>query len=156
MSTFFSNIPLWVFPLFALLLFLGLRASKTRRVPIALIYGLPLLGVLTLRNILVLDAPSWIWVIAALAYGIGIFFGMRWQRAWIIARHENMVELKGEWVTLTAMMLIFLSGFVNGFLSATMPELTQSAVFLVIFTSFTCAPAGQFLGRAITTLRASQ
>lgn len=58
MSTFFSSIPIWVFPLFLLLLILGLRASKTRRVPIAVIYALPLLGILTLNNIVSLEAPS--------------------------------------------------------------------------------------------------
>ncbi|WP_439142342.1 hypothetical protein [Planktotalea sp.] len=156
MSTFFSSIPIWVFPLFLLLLILGLRASKTRRVPIAVIYALPLLGILTLNNIVSLEAPSWIWLMAALAYGIGIFFGMRWQKDWIISFQGRTVELQGEWITLSAMMLIFMAGFVNGFLTDTLPELTKSALFLVFFTAFTCAPAGQFLGRAITTLRSSR
>ena len=52
---------------------------------------------------------------AALAYGIGIFFGMRWQKDWIISFQGRTVELQGEWITLSAMMLIFMAGFVNGF-----------------------------------------
>ncbi|WP_375265913.1 hypothetical protein [Planktotalea sp.] len=93
---------------------------------------------------------------AALAYGIGIFFGMRWQKDWIISFQARTVELQGEWITLSAMMLIFMAGFMNGFLTDTLPELTKSALFLVFFTVFTCVPAGQFLARAITTLRSSR
>ncbi len=155
MSNFFANVPIWVLPLLLLLLVLGLRASRTRKVPIAVIYALPLLGILTLRNIVLLDAPHWIWLWAAFAYGTGVFFGMRWQKRWIIARSGHMLDVKGEWVTLTAMMIIFIAGFVNGTLTATMPDLTKSTIFLLFFTLLTFAPAGQFLGRAITTLRAA-
>jgi hypothetical protein len=153
MTTFLSNVPIWVFPLFILLLILGLRASKDRKVPIALIAALPLLGILTLRNILALAPPNWIWLVAAAAYAIGIAAGMVWQRGWIVERSPRIVQVKGEWVTLTAMMIIFAAGFVNGFLSAVMPQLTQFALFATLFTVVTCLPAGQFLGRAITTLR---
>ena len=41
MTTFISNVPLWVVPLFIVLLILGLRASKARRVPIYVLYALP-------------------------------------------------------------------------------------------------------------------
>ncbi|MGB7318816.1 MAG: hypothetical protein WBC85_12695 [Planktotalea sp.] len=153
MTTFLSNVPFWVFPLFILLLVLGLRASKDRSVPTLLIYALPLLGILTMRNILALSPPLWVWAIAALGYGSGILLGMKWQRGWIIERGAKATRVKGEWITLTAMMVIFAAGFVNGFLSAVMPGLTQSALFAAAFAVITCLPSGQFLGRVITTLR---
>lgn len=154
MTTFFANVPIWVFPLFILLLALGLRASKEREVPAFLIYALPLLGILTFRNILALSAPTWIWLIAALAYAVGIYFGIAWQKNWLINRTARKVHVKGEWITLIAMMIIFAAGFVNGFLSAVAPDLTQSSGFVVGFAIATCLPSGQFLGRAVTTLRA--
>lgn len=76
-----------------------------------------------------------------------------WQRSWIIERGAHRVQLKGEWITLSAMMIIFAAGFVNGFLSVVMPALATSALFAVIFIAATCLPAGQFLGRGITTMR---
>ena len=154
MIQFFANVPIWVFPLFILLLYLGLRARKDRSVPIFLVAALPLLGILTVRNIIALEPPIWVWWVAAISYAIGINAGVILQRNWIIARTARVVEIKGEWITLTAMMVIFTAGFVNGFLSATMPALTQTAIFLTLFTFLTCAMSGQFMGRAIATLRA--
>ena len=76
MSTFISNIPIWVLPLFIVLFIVGLRASKDRSAPILLIYLLPLLGLLTLRNITSLAPPIWLWAFAAVTYSSGIAIGM--------------------------------------------------------------------------------
>lgn len=153
MTTFFSNVPIWVFPLFVLLLALGFRASKDRKVPVLVISAMPLLGILTVRNILSLSPPSWIWLIAAFAYFCGVLFGMKVQHSLIGERTKRFAVVKGEWMTLTAMMLIFCAGFANGFLAAIAPFVTSSSIFLVLFVVTTCAPAGHFLGRAITTVR---
>ncbi|WP_293449856.1 hypothetical protein [Planktotalea sp.] len=154
MTPFFSNVPIWVFPLFIVLLVLGLRASKDRSVSIALIYLLPLLGILTFRNILALSPPIWVWAVAALTYACGITLGMALQNRWSVERGARLVKLRGEWATLTAMMIIFAAGFVNGALSTTMPALTQTGVFTAGFAAINCLASGQFLGRAIATLRA--
>jgi len=153
MVTFFTNVPIWVFPLFIALVILGLRARKDRRVPIALICLLPFLGILTLRNIVAMSPPNWLWIIAASGYAGGIALGIRLQSGWVIERHAQFATVKGEWVTLSAMMIVFVAGFLNGFLSATTPELAQTALFLTGFTAITCLASGQFLGRAIETLR---
>lgn len=154
MSTYLANVPIWVFPLFLLLLALGFRASRSRKVPLVVVYAMPLLGILTLNNISALAAPVWIWLIAALAYGLGTMLGISLQRDWIIARSKRHVEIRGEWFTLAAMMIIFAAGFVNGTLSALMPDVAGSTLFAILFTTIVCLPVGQFLGRAIATLRA--
>ncbi|MGH1577870.1 hypothetical protein [Planktotalea sp.] len=154
MSTFFANVPMWVYPLFVLLVILGLRASKDRTVPIILVLALPLLGILTLRNIVSLSPAAWVWLVAAAAYALGIGFGMVWQRGWILLKAKGSIQVKGEWITMLAMMVIFCAGFANGALSALLPEVSQSSMFAACFAVVTCVPAGQFLGRAITTLRA--
>jgi len=135
------------------LFIVGLRASKNRSVPILLIYSLPLLGLLTLRNITSLAPPIWLWTFAAVTYASGIAIGMRLQHGWIVARYEQFAQVKGEWATITAMMIVFATGFVNRFLGATMPALTQTAVFLTGFVAINCLASSHFLGRAITTLR---
>lgn len=154
MLNILSNIPVWVFPLFILLLVVGLRASKDRQVPIIIIYLMPCLGLLTLRNIMMLSPPVWIWIVAAIAYALGTSFGLRWQPGKIIARSTRFAHIKGEWLTLTAMMIIFWAGFANGFLSEVAPAVASSALFAACFAAVTCLPAGQFLGRALATLRA--
>ena len=156
MATFISNVPIWVLPLFIVLFIVGLRASKNRSVPILLIYLLPLLGLLTLPNITSLAPPIWLWTFAAVTYASGIAIGMRLQHGWIVARYAQFAQVKCEWATMTAMtamMIVFAAGFVNGFLGATMPALSQTAVFLTGFVAINCLASGQFLGRAITALR---
>ena len=153
MLTFLSNVPIWVFPLFILLLVVGLRATKDRKVPVAVIYALPLLGILTIRNLTAMSPPTWIWAVALLAYVVGVAFGMKLQQKWIIKREGSFAHVKGEWLTLVAMMILFTAGFANGFLNATLPSATNSAAFMALFVVLTCLPAGHFLGRTITTLR---
>ena len=121
-----------------MLFIVGLRASKDHSVPILLIYLLQLLGLLTLRNINSLAPPIWLWAFAAVTYSSGIAIGMQLQHGWIVARNAQFAQVKGEWTTMTAMMIVFAAGFVNGFLSATMPALTQTAVFLTGFVAINC------------------
>lgn len=153
MSSFFAIVPIWVLPLFIFLLVLGLRARKNRSVPIAILYALPCLGLLSLNNLMALTPVLWAWGLAALGYAIGISLGMRWQRNWTLSRSSRSVNVKGEWVTMTAMMILFAAGFINGTLSALAPELTQTGLYIALFAVFTCIPAGQFLGRAVSIFR---
>lgn len=154
MLTVISNIPLWVFPLVLLLFTLGLRASKDRRVPVFVIYLLPLLGMLSWRNITLLNPPATIWVIALAAYAAGFVFGQTWQQSRIIGREGRFIHLQGEWMTMAALMTLFFAGFTKGFLSAVLPDAATSTPFLAAFATITSLPAGMFLGRAVATLRA--
>lgn len=157
MQTFLANllvnIPVWVPALFVGLLIIGLRASRTRRVPVLVIAALPLMGLLTLRNMIALDPAPWLWIVAASLYLLGAGFGAKLQRGWILAREGRFVELKGEWVTLIAVMALFAAGFVHGTLNSIAPHITDAAVFLVLYSATICLAAGQFLGRAAATLR---
>ena len=60
MSALFTSAPLWVWPLLAMLLALGLNAMRTRTTPAWPLYGLPLLGVLSLRSVSALEASNWV------------------------------------------------------------------------------------------------
>ena len=61
--------------------------------------------------------------------------------------------LKGEWLTLSALMLIFWSNFTEGFLRATSPEVLEQTKFTIIFAAVVGAASGTFKGRAIAMLR---
>ena len=82
MSELITQTPIWVWPLFILLVVLGLRARRERLVPLAMFYALPLLGFSALNAVIGLAAGPSIWVIFAVAYGAGIYGGYLVQRSY--------------------------------------------------------------------------
>lgn len=152
--TIISNIPLWVWPLFVLLLVVGLRATRPRRAPLALIMALPLLGVLSLRALAALPSPQIVWSLWALGLLIGVLLGYRLQARWLIARQGAWVQLRGEWLTLVVMMVIFWSNFTLGMATAIAPGVIALPVIQGVVALILGACAGTFLGRAIRTFRA--
>jgi hypothetical protein len=77
---------------------------------------------------------------------------MRLQKRWTLSRTSTHAEVLGEWLTLMAMMTLFIANFILGVLNATAPELAQSRAFSIPFSTVIALFSGQFLGRAITTL----
>ncbi len=153
MSALITQTPIWVWPLFILLVVLGLRARHKRLVPIAMFYALPLLGFSALNAVYGLGAGPSIWVIFAAAYGAGIYGGYLVQRQWILGRDGHRVLLAGESLTLTMMMLVFGASFVGGFLEAVAPQTYSSLGFQVIFASVVALSSGSFAGRALRVWR---
>ena len=155
MSKIFTEAPIWVWPLLLLLVFVGLRARKKRSVPVVLIYALPLMGVMALRSVFALSAPTAVWAVFALAYGAGAVAGYRLQVRWILGRVGRRVKLSGEYLTLTVMMVIFWANFVGGVLGAVAPDLYQTLIFQGVFAAIVAAASGSFLGRSLRVWRAS-
>ena len=153
--TILANIPIWVFPLFILLLVIGLRAMRRRQLPVAVIYAIPLLGVLGLRAIIALPTSLWIWAIFAGFGALGIKTGMALQKRWLIGRNGNRVELEGEPLTLVLMMSVFAGNFVVGMLSEVAPNVLGMALFQFGFTALLSTVSGIFCGRALWVYRAS-
>ncbi len=151
---FLSNAPIWVWPLFLALLFLGLRSTRTRRVPVALIVALPFLGLLSLRNLAGLNVPSLVWPLWAVAVLLGALAGHALQKRWLIRREGAFAQVKGEWLTLIVVMLIFWSNFVFGAVEAAAPGLKSGPAFVIPMALILGACAGSFAGRAIRILRA--
>lgn len=153
LSQILINVPIWVWPLFVLLVVLGLRASRTRTVPKLVIYLMPLLGLLTLRSLLGFNLAVWAWGVAGVAYVAGLYLGMIFQKNHILEKGPKTVKIKGEWLTLTMMMILFLSGFVNGFLNDVAPQTVQSIGYVIGMTLLLSLTAGTFMGRSIMTWR---
>lgn len=152
--TILSNIPLWVWPLFVLLLLVGLRATRTRRAPLVLILALPLLGALSLRALSALPDPQIVWSLWPLGLLTGTLLGYRLQTRWLIARQGAWVHLRGEWLTLILTMVIFWSNFATGMAQAITAALVAGLAFQAGLALLLGGCAGTFLGRAIRTLRA--
>ena len=154
MSALFTSAPLWVWPLLAMLLALGLNAMRTRTTPAWPLYGLPLLGVLSLRSVSALEAANWVWGVFALAYALGAVFGLRFQARRILKKAGRKVLLKGEALTLPSVMVLFWANFALGVLSAVAPDVLASLGFQAGFASVLAGVSGSFLGRAAAILRA--
>ena len=153
MSAILTETPVWVWPLFILLVVLGLRARHERMVPIALFYTLPLLGLSALNAVSGLSAGTAIWAVFAAAYGVGAYGGYLVQRHWVLGRVGTKVRLSGESLTLTMMMLVFGANFVGGFLEAVAPQIYAGPLFQGIFATVVAVSSGSFAGRALRVWR---
>ena len=153
MPAFFANIPLWVAPLFLGLLFISLRATRPRTVPKAVIYGLPLLGFLTLRTLASLTPLGFALSAFALAYVAGAAVGSRAQGAWTIATTRSHVRLCGEWLTMVTIMGVFVLNFANGTINAIAPQLAETALYVGAFSILAGVLSGIFFGRALRVMR---
>lgn len=153
MTQFLTGAPVWVWPLLVVLILVGLRARKERFAPVLLIYGMPALGLLGLRSVAALPAETWIWALFAVGYGLGCWGGYVLQRRWLLGRDGSMVQLAGEDLTLTVMMIMFWANFAVGVLQAVAPQLYGSSLFHVIFVGILACAGCSFAGRALRVWR---
>lgn len=153
MTQIFTGAPVWVWPLLGVLVSVGVRARRERWVPAAMIYALPVLGVLALRNTAGLPVGAWIWGVFMLAYLAGAWGGYVVQGSWIPGREGFRVRLAGESLTLTVLMLVFWANFIGGFVQAVAPGVYGSTVFALFFATMTAAAGGSFAGRALRVWR---
>jgi hypothetical protein len=151
--TLLTNAPIWVWPLFVLLVFVGLRATRPRNAPVALFYGLPFLGLLGLRSLLALPAPGWGLALWAIMLLIGAALGYAAQRRWLIERTGKTVSLRPEWLTLIVVMILFWSNFATGVVRATAPQMLTTPGYIATLAIILGLSSGSFLGRAIRVAR---
>lgn len=142
-----TQIPLWVFPVFLGLLVIGARASHERSAPVLLIHALPLIGLLTLHRAQEMGEAA----VAALALGwlAGAALGWALQPRWTIARDARRVRLRGEWVTLASVMILFFSSFALGMAEGIAPGSTASNGLALAFGLGAGAVSGSLAGRAL-------
>jgi hypothetical protein len=153
MSQIITQTPLWVWPLFILLLVVGLRAARQRWAPVLLIYLLPVLGISGVNTVAGLTPPAVVWSSFGMAYALGLLSGYRMQGHLIIEREGARVHLRGEYWTLAVMMLIFGANFVSGVLEAVAPQMRDHVMFQMIFAAALAIGSGSFAGRALRVWR---
>jgi hypothetical protein len=149
--------PLWVWPLLALLLFLGIRSLRPRAVPVASLIALPLAFFgLSLTNLLPLDHLSpiriGVWVAAVLIGMIPGWFLVRPQRIGIDRLHRR-IGVPGSIVPLILMLAAFVGGFYFGYLFARYPELKTDPATLAFASTYRGLMSGYFLGQTLRLFR---
>lgn len=147
-----TNIPLFVWPLFAILLIGGLKARKTNLVPLKVLLLIPaaFLGwsLVTFFGRYA-DNPLaiFLWILCLV---VGFFIGFSHiQRLHPRCdKQKKMIEMPGSWIPLVLSMSIFTAKFSIGMMRATRPHLEDSMLFLglEIFSSFIL---GIFAGRGM-------
>lgn len=153
LTTFFSAIPLWVFPLLFGLIWLGLKATQERDSATVLIYAIPLLGLLSLNRALNLPQSDAALGALLIFAAIGAIWGHAIQAKWIREKTGRRIRLHGEWVTMISLLSIFAANFTAGMMLGMRPELGSTIAFAVAFGACAGVIWGLFLGRALRVAR---
>lgn len=149
-----TGTPVWVWPVLVGLVFVGLRATQTRLIPVWLIYALPVLGVLSVRALIGLSPDYTAWCAFLLSYLGGMALGLSLGRRLILGREGNRIRLVGEWLTLVQVLAIFAMNFVTGVLRAVAPNVVETTAYPIGFALVAGLAAGLFAGRALAAWRA--
>lgn len=149
-----TSAPLWVWPLLALLLLLGLRSRQERTLPMTVVYLLPAIGLLTLPTLLALPHAGIALAAHLVAYGAGATAGYRLQGRWLLAKAGGRVRIAGENLTLAGLMTLFSAKFVHGAMMAAAPAVLSGWAYGMAFATVTGLAAGLFGGRALRTIMA--
>jgi hypothetical protein len=153
-----GNTPLWVWGLFAFLLFLGLRALRTSTTSFVRLAILPsvffawgVYGVIAAFG----AAPPQLGVWLA-AFVVGIGCGVLFARATALeADHINgLVRIAGGPSTLILILAIFAAKYVFGFMHAAQPALFADARWWMSEIALSGALSGMFAGRLVGLWRA--
>lgn len=154
MTNFLTGAPLWVWPLLALLIAIGLNSMRTRSAPLWALYALPLFGIMSLRAVLGLAPPAWVWLVFTGAYLLGATYGVRFHAPRIRSKIAGTATLSGEALTLVVVLVLFSANFVTGALRAVAPDMLFSAGFLGGFAAVMALASGTFMGCALAVWRA--
>lgn len=148
--------PIWVWPLFGVLLVIGFMSMRDRKSSIIPYFFYPLFGLSAANAISSLVHTPLNWIVFGLAYLVGLAWAFRWQDGLIIRKTGWKMQLRGDRITLLILMIIFFSNFVNGVVAAVSPHLREEILFTIIFATIVGACAGSFSGRALRVITLKQ
>ena len=147
-----TEIPVFVWPLFAILVLGGIRAMKTSEVSIAVLLLIPSIffGWLLFsffENYATNPFTIFYWL---LCLGLGFYIGVSHMQTQKLKfdKRKKIVEMPGSWIPLMLSMSIFTSKFSMGMMSSMMPHLNESLLFLGL-ELFSTLILGIFAGRGI-------
>lgn len=146
----FTNVPFYVWPLFAALIVTGLRARKTHVVPLKRLLMMSALfftwGAYSImwRSDIFQELVLWEGLIAGACIGYLLTRCLQLR----IDRTNMLVELPGTWLTLTMALSIFTIKFALGAIQSIQPDL-QGSWMLIALELLAAIISGFFLGRGL-------
>ncbi len=141
--------PVWIWPLLALLIFVGIKSTKHRRIPTFLVYILPLIGFTNIPILMNLQEQPMVWTVFSGAIVIGTVIGFVLQKIWIITKEKHHITLAGEWVTMISVMVLFWANYVSGTIQSQRPDFYANVGFIVAFVTIIAVFSGWFFGCAL-------
>jgi hypothetical protein len=122
MQTFLEALkgtPWWAFALFAYLLVVGIRSSKTSAIslkrlsilPILFIFG-SLYGLIALNGLCLIKIGMWM---LAVLLGVGLGWFLTFRIAVKVDRTAGLIHVPGSWLTLILILLIFATKYFAGY-----------------------------------------
>lgn len=150
-----TKIPVFVWPLFVILLLSGLRARKTSAVPLAVLLLIPSIffgwSLFSFFGKYATDSLAILFWLLCLGMGVFIGFSHMQKLELQFDKQKKKVEMPGSWIPLMLSMSIFTSKFSIGMMSSMMPHLNGSLLFLGL-ELFSTIILGIFAGRGINCL----
>lgn len=147
-----TKIPVFVWPLFAILLLSGLRARKTSTVPLALLLLIPsvffMWSLFSFFGKYVTNPLAILFWFVCLGTGFFVGFSHIQKLKIQFDKEKKKVEMPGSWIPLILSMSIFSSKFSMGMMSSMFPHLSQSLLFLGL-ELFVTLILGICMGRGI-------
>ena len=149
-----TNIPLFVWPLFTILLISGIRASKPDTVPLTFLLLIP--SVFLVWSIYSFfgkysDPISIMLWVMCLAVGFFIGFLHMQKLGLKFDMQKRKIEMPGSWIPLILSMSIFATKFSIGMMGAMFPHLNSTILFLCL-ELFATTTFGIFAGRGVNCL----
>lgn len=149
--------PWWVYLLFLILVKIGIKASKKNVITMKKLFIIPIVfSIMSIHTLIVsfrIDTTTistWIGSILC-----GMLLG------WILVRNQEvkvdkekwLIELPGTWMTLTIILIVFISKYYFGYELTADPKLVNQSwfEFSLLFISGACT--GMFIGRTLFYLR---
>ncbi|MEM7068314.1 MAG: hypothetical protein AAF478_05455 [Pseudomonadota bacterium] len=147
-----TNIPVWVYALFMMQVWIGWRSSRNRNSSLIIYYLLPLLIFLSIDQVLGMAYREVAWAAFLIGTLVGVYTGYKLQNRWILSKVGREIRLAGEWFTMTTLMIIFWANFANGLLSHVAPQITADIRFVAVLTFILSWASGSFLGRSLKVI----
>ena len=148
-----THTPIWVWAIFALVLFLGYQRTRDRTVALWRLLLLPAVMVVTAGSGIVGAGLA-----AAPAIVVGLVIGG--VSGWLMERDgatrrlpDGRLWLRGEWASLVQILAIFVWRYTSAVLTATNPGLAADGNWHLMVAFITTALAALFLGRTAARLR---
>ncbi|MGV8951905.1 MAG: hypothetical protein ACOH2M_12430 [Cypionkella sp.] len=160
MSSFFATVitvlahtPLWVWPLYALLLFLGFQRTRDSIIPLWRMLILPIVVTLLAILSVVLAGSS-----ALPALLLGLIVGG--PIGWLIDRKGNTrrlsdgtLWLRGEWLTMVQIVLVLVFRYATSVTAGLHPSLLSNLTWRLSTVFIATILSAMFLGRTAARLR---
>jgi membrane protein CcdC involved in cytochrome C biogenesis len=143
--------PWWVYALFAYLIFVGFKASRTRTVSIKKIFIIPIIfaamSVHTLMTSFQLDAMTIMVWSAAIFIGMVLGWIQVYQYHLEIDKKNHRIQVPGTWTTLLLILIIFAAKYYFGYELAIDPTLIEQTSFEYSMLGVSGVCTGLFVGR---------